>query len=88
MSGCANRSAAFVLILLSGCSNLQVEQNLPNVAAIVVQQDKKTSLQNSDSTPTATNHKGRSKVSPIQQSSPELEVRNQPTFDSTALTLD
>lgn len=83
MNACANRSAAFVLMLLSGCSALHVE---PNVATIVVQLDKKTFVENSESAPTAT--KGRSEFSAVQQSSPELEVRNQPTFDSTALTLD
>lgn len=88
MNGCADRSAAFVLMLLSGCSTLQVGPDLPNVAAIVVQLDKKTFVENSESTPNATNRKGRSKFSAIQQSSPELEVRGQPTFDSTALTFD
>lgn len=86
MNVCANRSAAFVLMLLSGCSTLHVESSLPNVATIVVQRDKKTFVENSESAPTAT--KGRSEFSARQQSSPELEVRDQPAFDSTALTLD
>ncbi len=87
MDGYIIRFAVFISVLLSGCSELQVQPKLMHTDTKVIQQDnKETLVGNPERIPPNSARQEPHRTPDRFVPSLEIEVRDQPQFDSTALT--